>query len=138
MKHLIFIRKYSSLLTINYQKLLKKVLLFVRYNLATKNNLKLAKTWKIYLSISFLPLKRSWVTGRFYMEKVGISQTEIWLLITWLTIKNSLKTFCCVFDIQIGYYEPLLTRARKKKYIDPSYSQLLIGRSWLFKSSYMR
>ena len=34
---------------INYQKRLKKVSLFIRYNLVTKNNLKLTKTWKYIL-----------------------------------------------------------------------------------------
>ena len=61
---------------INYQKRLKKVSLFIRYNLVTKNNLKLTKTWK-YILVFHCSLSKGadsleefvWDRGRIFSDR---------------------------------------------------------------------
>ena len=100
---------------INFQKRQKKVLFFV-----TKNNLKLAKTWKIYVSVSLIPYYYYYYCYYYYYyycKSLYDSQTQISLLITWLTIKrDSLKTFWCALG--------MLLRTTHQKY--SSYSLFLI------------
>ena len=107
----------------NYQKRLKKVSLFIRYNLLTEEQVKTYKNLKNISYCYIAPYQKELTHWKsLYETGSEFSQTEVLLLIAWLTIKHSLKKVL----VRVSYTNWLLrtTTDTHKKY--SSYLLLLI------------